>query len=71
MRDERANANHPAHNARTSITATTESGLKILQPIALLQVSMMRMWAHSLARFAGNYEKALDETRRDASERAR
>jgi hypothetical protein len=46
------------------------SGLKTLQPIALFQVSMLRMWAHSIERFAGNYEKALDETRREASERA-
>lgn len=71
MRHESANANHPARNGQTSITATTESGLEALQPIALLQVTMMRMWAHSLERFAGNYEKALDETRRGASERAR
>jgi hypothetical protein len=61
MRDERANANHPARNGQTSITATTESSLKALQPIALLQVSILRMWAHSIEWFAGNYEKALDK----------
>ncbi len=26
------------------------------------QVSMLRMWANSIERFAGNYEKALEET---------
>ena len=25
---------------------------------------MLGMWAHSIERFADNYEKALDETRR-------
>jgi len=70
MRDESPNANHPAHDGQTSITAATASGLKTLQPIALFQVSMLRMWAHSIERFAGNYERALDETRREASERA-
>jgi hypothetical protein len=30
----------------------------------LFQVSMLGMWAHSIERFADNYEKALDETRR-------
>jgi hypothetical protein len=70
MRDESPNANHPAHDGRTGITAATASGLKALQPIALFQVSILRMWAHSIERFARNYEKALDETRREASERA-
>ena len=70
MRDENANANQPAHDGQTSIKAATASGVKALQPIALFQVSMLRMWAHSIERFARNYEKALDETRREASERA-
>jgi hypothetical protein len=57
VRAESANANHPAHDGQTSITAATASGVKALQPIALFQVSMLRMWAHSIERFAGNYER--------------
>ena len=26
------------------------------------QVSMLRMWANSIERFAGNYQKGLEET---------
>jgi hypothetical protein len=63
MTDESANANHLARDAQRSITAATESGMNALQPIALFQVSMLKMCAHSIERFAGNYERAVDETR--------
>ena len=48
-----ARQNYPAHAAQTTITAAAAIGLKAWQPIALLQFSMLRMWAHSLERFAG------------------
>jgi hypothetical protein len=54
MADETDNANDFA----------TASGINALKPIVLLQVAMLRIWAHSIDRFAFNYEKALDETRR-------
>ena len=36
--------------------------MNALKPIMRFQVSMLRMWADSIERFAGNYEKGLDET---------
>ena len=68
MKFASARQNDPAHDAQTTITAAAASGLKAWQPIALLQFSMLRMWAHRA--FRGDYEKALDETRREAHERA-
>ena len=65
MADKTANANHSAR------TAATESDINGWKPIMLLQVSMLRMWAHSIERFAGNYERALDETREERSDRER
>lgn len=66
MRRASARSNHPVHDTRSTVTAAAASSLEALQPIALLQISMLRMWAHSLERFADNYEKALDETRPEA-----
>lgn len=54
-----AKVNRFAHDAQNPITAT---GMNALRPIMHFQVSMLRMWADSIERFAGNYEKALDET---------
>ena len=36
--------------------------MSALKPIMHFQVSMLRMWADSLERFAGNYEKGFEET---------
>ena len=36
--------------------------MNALQPIMRVQVSMLRMWADSIERFAGNYEKGFEET---------
>jgi hypothetical protein len=46
----------------TPITAATSIGMNALKPIAHFQISMLRMWADSIERFAGNYEKGLEET---------
>jgi hypothetical protein len=62
MADKTANADYFARDPR--ITAATANSINALKPIMLFQVSMLRMWAHSIERFADNYEKALDETRR-------
>ena len=40
----------------------TEIGMNALKPIMHLQVSMLRMWADSIERFAGNYQKGWEET---------
>ncbi|WOH65488.1 hypothetical protein [Bradyrhizobium sp. BWA-3-5] len=56
-----ANVNRAAHDAQSRIMATA-IGMDALRPIMHLQVSMLRLWADSIERLAGNYEKALDET---------
>ena len=61
MADKTADADHVAREPR--ITAAAASSTNALKPIMLFQVSMLGMWAHSIERFADNYEKALDETR--------
>lgn len=43
------------------ITAETVSGINA---VMLAQVSMLRLFAHSIERFACDYQRALDETGR-------
>jgi hypothetical protein len=42
----------------------TANGVDAMKPMMLFLISMLRMWAHSIDRFAVNCERALDETRR-------
>ena len=63
-----ADADHFAGDPR--ITAAAASSLSALKPFMLYQVSMLGMWAHTIERFADNYEKALDETRRGTVRKA-
>ena len=56
------NANGMTRDPQAPITAATAIGMNALQPIMRVQVSMLRMWANSIERFAGNYEKGLEET---------
>ena len=62
MTDKTPNANRFARDPQERITAATAIGMSALKPIMHLQVSMLRMWADSIERFAGNYEKGLKET---------
>ena len=62
MADEIPNATRFARDQQRRVTATTSIGMNALKPIAHFQVSMLRMWADSIERFAGNYERALEET---------
>jgi hypothetical protein len=62
MPDNISNANRSARDPQRRITAATEIGMNALKPIVHFQVSMLRMWADSIERFAGNYEKGLEET---------
>jgi hypothetical protein len=57
-----SSANRFARDPQGRITAATASGMRALKPIMRFQVSMLRMWADSIERFAGNYEKGLEET---------
>ena len=62
MADKISNANRFARDPQRRITAAAAIGMNALKPIMHFQVSMLRMWANSIERFAGNYEKGLEET---------
>jgi hypothetical protein len=69
MPDKTADSDHFARDPR--ITGVAASTMNALKPLMLFQVSMLGMWAHSIERFADNYEKALDETRRQVRQGTR
>ncbi|WP_027583478.1 hypothetical protein [Bradyrhizobium sp. Ai1a-2] len=62
MADKTSNVSRFAHDPQARITAATAIGMNALRPLMHFQVSMLRMWANSIERFAGNYEKGLEET---------
>ena len=62
MADNTSNAKRFSRDPQRRITAATAIGMNALKPIMHFQVSMLRMWADSVERFAGNYEKGLEET---------
>lgn len=62
MTDTSSNANRFARDPKGRIAAATAIGMSAFKPILHFQVSMLRMWADSIERFAGNYEKGADET---------
>jgi hypothetical protein len=62
MADNTSNSDRVARDAQTSTTAATAIGMIALKPIMHFQVSMLRMWADSIERFAGNYEKGFEQT---------
>ncbi|MBW5440809.1 hypothetical protein FXB41_40570 [Bradyrhizobium canariense] len=62
MVDNISNSGRFARDAQKRTTAATEIGMIALKPIMHFQVSIPRMWADSIERFAGNYEKGFEET---------
>jgi hypothetical protein len=66
MADNSLNANDFAQR----ITATPAFGMNALKPIMHFQVSMLRMWADSIERLAGNYKKGFEETARTVEEQS-
>ncbi|MGY8665603.1 hypothetical protein Q3C01_25025 [Bradyrhizobium sp. UFLA05-109] len=70
MADQTANANRFARDSQSRISSATAIGMNALKPIMHFQVSMLRMWADSIERFAGNYQKELDETATAVKERS-
>jgi hypothetical protein len=62
MNDRTSNANRFELDSQKRVAAATTIGMDALKPIMSLQVSMLRMWADSIERFAGNYEKGVEET---------
>ena len=51
-----------ATNTQRSTTAAAAIGMNALKPILHFQVSMLRMWADNIERFAGNYQQGFEET---------
>jgi hypothetical protein len=62
MADKTSNASPFAPDPQGRITAATAIGMNALKPIMDFQVSMLRMWADNIERFAGNYQKGMEET---------
>ena len=62
MADNISDANRFARDPQRPTAALTAIGMNALKPIMHFQISMLRMWANSIERFAGNYEKGLEET---------
>lgn len=62
MTDRFDNANQFMPNTQGRMVAATAMGMSALRPIMHLQVSMLRMWADSIERLAGNVEKGVEET---------
>jgi hypothetical protein len=62
MADKTSKTNRFARDPQGRITEAIAIGMNALRPIMHLQVSMLRMWADSIERFAGNYVKGLEET---------
>jgi len=62
MADDTSKSDRLARDTQRRTTAATAIGMNALKPIMHAQVSMLRMWADSIERFAGNYEKGFEET---------
>ena len=62
MADKTANPNSFERDPQRRITAATAIGMNALKPVMRFQVSMLRMWADSIERLAGNSQKGLEET---------
>ena len=62
MADKTSNTDRFTRDPQRRITSATAIGMIALKPIMHFQVSMLRMWADSIERFAGNYEKGFEET---------
>ena len=62
MADQTSTTNRFARDSQRRIIGATAIGMNALKPIMHFQVSMLRMWANSIERFAGNCEKGFEET---------
>jgi hypothetical protein len=62
MADKTANTNRFARDPQRRIAATTAIGMNALKPIMHFQASMLRMWADSIERLAGDYQKGVEDT---------
>lgn len=70
MTDKTATEGRFAHDPQQRIAAATAIGMHALKPMIHLQVSMLRMWADSIERLVGNYEKGLEKAASPAEEQS-
>lgn len=70
MADQTTTPTRLANEPQRRIAAATAIGMNALKPMIRFQVSMLRMWADSIERLAGNYEKKLEETATTIEERS-
>lgn len=70
MADQTTSPNRLANDPQRRIAAATAIGMNALMPMIRFQVSMLRMWADSIEKIAGKYEKKLEETATTAEERS-
>lgn len=62
MAEKASDTKRLTREQQSAITAAAATGMNALKPIMHFQVSILRMWADSIERFAGNYQKGLEET---------
>ena len=62
MADKMSDAKRLAREQQSRMTAATAMGMNALKPIMHFQVSLLRMWADAIERFADNSRKELDKT---------
>ncbi len=70
MTETISSANRFARDQQGRITAATAIGMNALKPMMHLQVSMLRMWADGIERFAAKYEKGAEETAATVEQRS-
>ena len=66
---DKTNADRFTRDPEGRIAAATAIGMNALKPMMHFQISMLRMWADSIERLAGNYEKRLEDTATSAEDR--
>ena len=57
-----------AREQQRRVTAATAIGFNALKPVMQFQVSMLRLWANNIERFADNYKSGVEETASSAVE---
>jgi hypothetical protein len=70
MADKSSNSDRLARDTQRRTTAATAIGMNALKPIMQVQVAMLRIWADSIERFAGNYEKGFEANATAAEEQS-
>ena len=70
MTDKTSSANRFARDQQGRVTAATAIGMNAVKPILHLQVSVLRMWADGIERFAGSYEKGVEDAATTVEERS-